>query len=443
MWKFQTGRQIAAGPSIYSVNGKEYVAITIGGSPTSSNGGVLPGLMVFAIGGDKTEFPPPNNLPPFRAVQSAATQGTMEFTPTSLAAPRAAAQPARRTTVAASSPARIKVTRTLVVRPWNANSSNIKFAFGKVFLGKSPVSGAQIRVDGFTLPALTGPQGGFSYPADITDPARHEVKVVGFGRAKVRGHKLTTAQQNALRSARAGITVGYRMSSLRAKVQSNGSVLVTGRVTTLPARRLRWSASTPTGSAARSPTPPASPSRARWWSAARTTATSGRSRRRRDADGHYTSLFHASDELDDDPVPINIGVALGQTSYGGNLGTVANFKRNQSATLDIQLRAGTAYTIAKPNSYPGAIYEGPAVGVAYAGRVVKPVAAHWPDAQGHFSMTLPPSMRGKTISFWQSRRLFFSSFAANPGGKVDLASWPSKLGRGTSSRLAALTLPRR
>ena len=56
-----------------------------------------------------------------------------------------------------------------------------------------------------------------------------------------------------------------------------------------------------------------------------------------DANGHYTSLFHASDELDEDPVPINIGVALGQMSYGGNLGTAANFARNQSATLDIQL----------------------------------------------------------------------------------------------------------
>jgi len=110
-----------------------------------------------------------------------------------------------------------------------------------------------------------------------------------------------------------------------------------------------------------------------------------------DSDGHYTSLFHASDELDEDPVPINIGVALGQTSYGGNLGTAANFKRNQSATLDIQLRAGTAYTLAKPNSYGGAIYEGPAVGVATGGNVIKPVAARWPDTNGRFSMTLPAS----------------------------------------------------
>jgi hypothetical protein len=161
-----------------------------------------------------------------------------------------------------------------------------------------------------------------------------------------------------------------------------------------------------------------------------------------DANGHYTSLFHASDETDTDPVPINIGVALGQISYGGNVGTVANFKRNQSATLDIQLRTGTAYTVARPNSYPGAIYEGPAVGVAAGGSVVKPVSARWPDAKGNFSMTLPASVRGKTIGFWQNKRLFFSSFAATPGGKVDLTSWPSKLGRSTASHLASLRVPR-
>jgi hypothetical protein len=57
-------------------------------------------------------------------------------------------------------------------------------------------------------------------------------------------------------------------------------------------------------------------------------------------------------------------------------------------------------------------------------------------------MTLPASVKGKTIGFWQSDRLFFSSFAATPGGKVDLASWPSKLGRGTPSHLGTLTLPR-
>lgn len=38
LWSFQTGNQIAAGPSLYSVEGKEYLAITVGGTPTSSGG---------------------------------------------------------------------------------------------------------------------------------------------------------------------------------------------------------------------------------------------------------------------------------------------------------------------------------------------------------------------------------------------------------------------
>ena len=41
LWKFQTGFQIASGPSVYSVNGIEYVAITVGGTTTSSNGGTV------------------------------------------------------------------------------------------------------------------------------------------------------------------------------------------------------------------------------------------------------------------------------------------------------------------------------------------------------------------------------------------------------------------
>jgi hypothetical protein len=162
-----------------------------------------------------------------------------------------------------------------------------------------------------------------------------------------------------------------------------------------------------------------------------------------DANGHYTSNFHASDELGDDPVPLNIGVALGQVSYGGNLGTLANFARNKSANLDIQLKAGTSYTLAKPDTVNGAFYEGPAIGVASAGRVVKPVAARWPDASGRFSMTLPASMRGKTIAFWQNRRVFFSGITAEPGGKVDVSNWPSKLAPSIASRLAYLKLPRR
>ena len=62
LWTFQTGHQIAAGPSIYSVDGKEYIAITSGGTPTSSNGGIASELQIFALGGSSSESKPPTTL---------------------------------------------------------------------------------------------------------------------------------------------------------------------------------------------------------------------------------------------------------------------------------------------------------------------------------------------------------------------------------------------
>ena len=59
LWKFQTGFQIASGASIFELGGKEYVAITTGGTPTSSNGGTASRLDVFALGGSQTQSPPP------------------------------------------------------------------------------------------------------------------------------------------------------------------------------------------------------------------------------------------------------------------------------------------------------------------------------------------------------------------------------------------------
>jgi PQQ-dependent dehydrogenase (methanol/ethanol family) len=64
LWSFQTGYQIAAGPSIYESHGKEYVAITVGGSPTSSFGGTASQLEVFALNGDPTQISAPPLRPP-------------------------------------------------------------------------------------------------------------------------------------------------------------------------------------------------------------------------------------------------------------------------------------------------------------------------------------------------------------------------------------------
>ena len=162
-----------------------------------------------------------------------------------------------------------------------------------------------------------------------------------------------------------------------------------------------------------------------------------------DSNGHYSSFYSASDETGSNPVTLAVGVALGNVSYGGTLGTNTPFALLKSATLDIKLGSGTSYTITKPTSYTGAVYSGLIVGVTAGGNVIKPIAETWPDAKGNFTMTLPASVRGKTLQIWENLRQSFSTFAARPGGSADLASWPSQLGSSVPRGLGSIVVPRR
>jgi hypothetical protein len=108
--------------------------------------------------------------------------------------------------------------------------------------------------------------------------------------------------------------------------------------------------------------------------------------------------------------------------------------------LNIKLGAGTAYTLQTPAAQVGAVYSGLVVGVTSGGKVVKPLAEHWPDAKGAFSMRLPASVRGKTVHVWENLRQSFSHFPARPGGPLDLATWPSQLGDAVPAGLASLPI---
>ena len=61
LWKFQTGAQIADGPSVYSVNGTEYVAIGVGGTPDLILAAArsLSQVQVFDLGGSSTQSTAP------------------------------------------------------------------------------------------------------------------------------------------------------------------------------------------------------------------------------------------------------------------------------------------------------------------------------------------------------------------------------------------------
>jgi hypothetical protein len=110
--------------------------------------------------------------------------------------------------------------------------------------------------------------------------------------------------------------------------------------------------------------------------------------------------------------------------------------------MNIQLGSGTSYTIQPPTSRPGAVYSGLVVGVRVGANVVKPLVERWPDANGAFSVTLPASVLGRTLTLWQNLRQSFSRFPARKGGPVDLGTWPSQLGAAVPRGQATLKIPR-
>ncbi|MDX6485776.1 MAG: hypothetical protein QOF43_929, partial [Gaiellaceae bacterium] len=433
LWTFQTGHQIAAGPSLYSVDGKEYLAITSGGTPTSSGGGVASELQVFALGASQKESPPPD-LPSFRSAKSA--------TPAVVAA--AAPRPAPARAVLGASAAkggRIVTQAPIVVRPWDANSSNVQTMVGRLLLRGAPVAHARISVDGYVVRRATTTSGQFRYDADDTVARKHQVRVAGLGAATAKGRRLTADERSALTAASGSFSVGYAVDGLHVRAGKNGTTIVTGRVhdtagnapptVALQTYQLTGTITDTAGKPVQNAVVITRTQDRDFWTFSSAT----------DANGHYTSFFGASDETDADPVPLAVGVAFGGTSYGGTLGTTVSFDRLHSASMNIQLGPGAKYTIDKPRSYAGAIYQGLVVGVSGPGGVVKPVADRWPDAKGNFSITLPRSVRGKTIRFWENQRQTFSSVDARPGGPVDLRSWPTQLGSAAPAGLASIKIP--
>jgi alcohol dehydrogenase (cytochrome c) len=434
MWTFQTGHQIASGPALFSIAGKEYLAITVGGTPTTSNGGTAAQLQVFAIGGSSTQSPAPKLSPFLRPLA-----GLRPMVISSTHRDRARPRPVVR---ALAVRGRVVVTPPLTVRPWNPNSSNEQLVSGHVRLDGRPVTNVQLSAGDFRLLQATDAQGAFHYLIDASVAHRAAVTVTGASHASIGGRPLSAGQQKQLLGATSGFNVGYAIEALHAAVLKNGDVLVSGRLHDAsghaPATVALYTyqlSGTVTGAGGQPVQGAVVVTRTQdrdFWTFSSTT----------DAKGHFSSFFTASDESDANPVPLSVGVASGATSYGGVTGIIVPFARLQSSTLDIQLGNGTSLTSGKSSAYPGAIYEGVVVGAMAGGGVIKPVSARWPDATGNFAFVLPPSARGKTISIWENLRQTFAHTPARPGGAMDLSSWPSQLSSVVPRGIAALTVPR-
>jgi alcohol dehydrogenase (cytochrome c) len=413
LWKFQTGHQIAAGPTIFSANGDEYVAITVGGTATSSGGGISSQLEVFKLGGSKTESPPPQLD---RVLQSAATPRLVIET---TKAPRA------RALVASSGGARIQTQGPLAVQIWSVNHANTQIVNGRLLLGGKPVVGAAIQVDQYAVQNRTNASGLFTYRVDTTIPRRHIVRVLRLANARVGGKPLTPSERASLLRVAGGFSVGYRVNELRARA-SGGHVVVTGRLSyadgsapppvVLHTYRLSGTITDAAGKPVTGATVVTRTQDRDFWTFSQPS----------DSSGHYDSFFTASDESGADPVPLTVQVASGNISYASAFGKNVNFAALHSATMNVQLPASTSAPLALPTatSYPGAIYEGTLVGVSGPGGVIKPLSATWPDARGRFTLVLPGSARGKSLRVWEDYSTFFQSAAARAGGSIDTGIWP-------------------
>jgi len=437
LWTFQTGFQIASGPSIYSVNGNEYVAITVGGTTTSSNGGTAASqLQVFGLGGSSTQ----STGPSFTTLQRAGSP------PERVAASAATAHARQR--VAASgrgASAKIVAAGPVLIQAWDPNTSNTQDVQGRVTLAGKPVAGVDVSVDGWVAPATDG-EGMFTYPADNTMPARHVVRVASASGATVDGHKLTPVQQKEVASATTGISVGYSISDVATHVGPEGTIVLSGLISygkglaphpvQLYSYELTGTVTDANGNPVKGAIVTTRTNDHKFWTFSEPTG----------ANGKYTSFLVAADQEGDNPVPMTVAVSVGTNAYTEPTSDFVNFAELKSSMLDIQLPSSPGVTLVKtslnPQAIPGAIYRGLLVGVVGGrGRVIKPLSAKWPDANGRFELVLPASARGLVAKFWEDERQFFTTTEPKPGGAVDPAVYPKSLATDAPQALATVKLP--
>jgi alcohol dehydrogenase (cytochrome c) len=432
LWTFKAGPPIAAGPTIFSLDGTEYVAITVGGTPTSSGGGIAAQLMVFALGASHgTKIVASARTTPAAPVNTVLSRSKTERQ----AAPAAAAAGAARIALDFSN---------VTVRPWTPSSNDTLPVTGHLLLNGQPVKGALIRVDSYVLTKATGPKGGFSYPVDFTLARRHVVTIAGDKSATIGGKRLTAGQRSAVLQAGSAFSVSYGVSGLHAHIGRGGNVILTGHLqdtsalapptVVLYTYQLTGQITDSSGHPVQGAFVVTRTQDRNFWTFSQPS----------DANGDFRSFYTASDQAGKDPVPLSMQVTLGSVAYGAPLGVTVSFKALQSASVNFQLPAtpGGNPTPSSPTTRPGAIYEGLLVGVQGPKGVIVPVGGNWPDKHGNFRLVLPPSERGKTVSVYQDLRQFFSPRPATPGGPVAGTVWPHGLQQDVPQRLAAITLPK-
>ena len=439
LWRFQTSHPIAAGPTIYSAGGREYIAITVGGTPTSSNGGTASELHVFALGGSKNEDPPPPRSSLSAAQPEFAARPAVLMARTPSAVVRRARQAQR-----PSRAARILTEGPLELQGWRANSSNTPAATGRLLLRGRAVAGARIKVDAYVVRQPTGDDGRFRYPIDITIARRHIISVVGAARATV--GRPPPERRRAARAARCEGRVHRRIpGSGPPRPRPAERDRPRHRTRNLRRRRAGSSRRPLHVSAPRHRHQRAGPPgcrRGRYHAHARPRLLDDV-----DAHGRTGTLCLVLHGCRQNPRrPCSDELPAGRRRHflrdGGGpqpaVRTTPQRGHGRPACRQAAPRSPSGDTVVRGSDLPGLL-----VGASAGGRVIRPLSARWPDQRGRFALVLPRSVRGRTIRLWQNQRTFFSRFPAQPGGPVDLRAWPRGLTQRVPQDLDAVQVPRR
>ena len=444
LWTFQTGAQIAAGPTIYTVDGKEYIAITVGGAPTSSDGG-LP-----RRGSRSSRSAAPAAV---AAAGVAATALRPVAPPVAQPVPRRAA-PRRR------SPPR-SVSQRVARVAHGSKGSRIPVTEGEQFVrtlaaqrleradrdgpaaARQPAGGRRSYPRRYLPPAAGGPtqQGRFRYRADVTTARRHPITVVCASTAKSDGRRPPEAHRDA-----GGLAArGTRRVQRRLQAEHHSRRADRGRQ---GARHRARNAARGRAASGRALHLPALRHDHRLGRPARAGAVVVPRRRPQLLDvlgaerrqGHYTSFFAAADTA-----PTRCRWRSGSrtaTFLRRPVGRNVSFRRLRSATLDIKIPTGGGRLLVRRRLVRRRRLRRAADRRRERRRAPCGRFRRRGPTQGPVSARAAGLRRGKAVSFWMDRAPVFSTRRVRPGPPCDTSLYPDAPGPRAPQGLLRLRLPR-
>jgi hypothetical protein len=331
------------------------------------------------------------------------------------------------------------------VQLWSGGTVNRFQIDGKLTMDGDPVSGAVLKANQYTLPAPTGPDGGFSVRRDQTVVDRTLLTVSDLSGATINGKPLTTDQMTVLKAAEFAIETAF-------------PIALTGNLTLTRGQRNAVIEGIALFADGSTPIPPV----ALWGYTLSGTIF--------DTDGNplphvYASVsddegetWAVSNETGDDGkyqlrfFPQGDGATFTvRIAYGGDVAASeeeVTFASESSTEMDLVLDESMAMVMGtgtngafEQTTVPGAEYVGYLVGLAIGDTPV-PSTITWPDEQGTFTVTIPSVDFTEPASFFQERVRFFSKHENLPGSDVEAEIVPEKLDIRTPRMIPPVLTPK-